>query len=1277
MMAREHSQILRTIPFLIAVCFLGLPAYAKYSGGSGTAQDPYQIATAADLNAIGTEPDDWDKHFKLMADIDLRALGGTPFNVIGVHASYGRPFSGVFDGNGKTIASFTCNKSGATSLGLFAAVQGTDALITKLRLRGASVNAGTGGTVGALVGHLHSGRISRCHVDGGTVRANHVVGGLVGRCDGAIISSSSSANVSVVQKYAGGLAGSNGGRVVRCYTTGQVSGDYGAGLTGDNYGTVDGCFSTAQVSATTRGAAGLVALNGGTIQNSYATGKVAGPSPVGGLVGQGNGLVTSSFWDVQNSGQSLSAGGVGKTTVQMKQAATFAGWDFAGTWTIQEGVDYPRLQWETDPFPERVATTVEKVSGDNQSGWVGSKAASPLTVRVRDQDEEPMAGAPVEFTVIAGGGTVQPASAVTNAGGLASTELTLGATPGLNQVKAAIGSMSVDFGLEGRAMPMATTIEKVSGDNRWALAGSRLASPLTVRVKDQYGQVMAGVPVEFTVIAGGGTVEPASAVTNAGGLASTELTLGATPGLNQVKATVGSMSVDFGLEGRALPMATTIEKVSGDNRWALAGSRLASPLTVRVKDQYGQVMVSVQVEFTVTTGGGTVQPASAVTNASGLAATELTLGATPGLNQVKAVVGGLSASFNVVGFLQGYGGGSGTAQDPYRIATAADLIALGETPENYDKHFILTADIDLDPNLPGRKVFDRAVIAPDAEWDFEGTRFAGVFDGNGYTISHLTIKGARLLGLFGVLESGGVVRDLGVADVNITGSGDCIGGLVGLMVWESRVSRYYSTGTVTGDSSVGGLVGFNGFHSEIRVKEGGTISECYSIARTRGDRDVGGLAGLNNGGVTRCYSTGTVTGDSGVGGLVAYNRGTVINCYSTGAVSGTGEWIGGLVGLVGVGSGSATASFWDLETSGQTTSAGGTGKTTAEMQTGTTFLEAGWDFVGETANGTEDIWWILEGKGYPRLAWEFCVVSPDPPNGATDVVPPFPLSWLGARSTLAHDIYFGEDLDSVTDATPESAGVYCGRQPRGATTYDPRVLKFHRTYYWRIDEVNEGNPNSPWKGSVWSFTTADLVVVTVVDDFERYTDDEGSRIYQTWLDGYSYGDPNNPAGDPNHPPYYAGNGTGSCVGYLYAPFAEQKIVHGGRQSMPMDYNNVKKPWYSDAERTWQTPQDWAIEGADTLTLYFRGEADNGPDPLHVGIEDSSGRMAVTVHPDADAALATEWHKWHIALGEAQAAGVDVAAVKKMVIGVGDRQNPKPGGTGRIYIDDIRLTKRMP
>jgi len=316
-----------------------------------------------------------------------------------------------------------------------------------------------------------------------------------------------------------------------------------------------------------------------------------------------------------------------------------------------------------------------------------------------------------------------------------------------------------------------------------------------------------------------------------------------------------------------------------------------------------------------------------------------------------------------------YSGGTGEPNDPYQIATAADLIALGETPADYDKHFILTADIDLDPNLPGRKVFDKAVIAPDVNdtnGGFDGTPFTGVFDGNDHAISHVTIDGKYLLGLFGRLGQlngpRGEVKKLGLVDVTIVGTGSVVGGLVGLNY--GSVVNCHSTGSVSGSDYVGGLVGDNW----------GSVTQCYSSGVVSGSSRVGGLVGYIDscvrpplfGSVTRCYSTGTVTGNTYVGGLVGligYYGGCVTHCYSTGAVNGTGENVGGLVGCLAYdcGAGAVIACLWDVETSGQMTSAGGQGRTTSQMQTGGTF--APWGACGP-------LWTIDEGHGYPHLAWE-------------------------------------------------------------------------------------------------------------------------------------------------------------------------------------------------------------------------------------------------------------------------------------------------------------------
>jgi len=636
--------------------------------------------------------------------------------------------------------------------------------------------------------------------------------------------------------------------------------------------------------------------------------------------------------------------------------------------------------------------------------------------------------------------------------------------------------------------------------------------------------------------------------------------------------------------------------------------------------------------------------------------------------------------------------GTGTKSDPFCIYTPEQLNTVGLYPCEWGKQFKLMADIGLSgfDGKDGKPAFN--IIAPggfgsvgDSCCDFFGTGFTGVFDGNGYSVSHMTAEGVGCLGLFGCLESG-EVRNLGVVDVNITGSGNYHGGLVGLNYF-GHVTQCYSTGAVSGNDAVGGLVGLNW----------STVTQCYSSGTVHGAGTasfsfggVGGLVGNNSycGTVTQCYSTGPVSGNSLMvscgsggdswcgfstvgGGLVGVNDGTVTQCYSSGAVS--GGWDVG--GLIGGGFGTVTASFWDTQTSGkQCGSDGGIGKTTAEMQTASTFLNAGWDFVGETVNGTGDTWWIVEGRACPRLTWEknagpHTASAPYPPDGAIDVTPSVVLRWVDGQPALAHDIYFGEDAGGVAKGKIGTPGVYCGRYPAEVATYDPGVLGLSKTYHWRVDEVNEADPNAVWMGSVWSFTTADWIIVNAVDDFESYI--FPPLLPDTWISGFG-----RDSWEPNHP----GNGTGSSV-----ILAEESVVRGGCRSMPMDFNNLSKPWYSEAERTWATPQDWTIGGADTLTLYFVGDwwnsfqtdPNSSPDRLYVGIEDSGGRMAVVVHPDADAVLATEWQKWHIALGEVRAAGVDVAAVKKMVIGVGDRNNPKPGGTGRIYIDDIRLTKRMP
>ena len=276
--------------------------------------------------------------------------------------------------------------------------------------------------------------------------------------------------------------------------------------------------------------------------------------------------------------------------------------------------------------------------------------------------------------------------------------------------------------------------------------------------------------------------------------------------------------------------------------------------------------------------------------------------------------------------------------------------------------------------------------------------------------------------------------------------------------------------------------------------------------------------------------------------------------------------------------------------------------------------------------------------------------APNPARGAADVRQTSILHWSAGDAAAAHDVYFGVDADAVANATTDTADIYMGRQTLEETTFDPGTLEWGKVYYWRVDEVNEANPDSPWKGNVWPFTTADFVVV---DDMESYTDDEGNRIYETWIDGYP---------DRN----------GCTVGNLVAPFAEQTIVHGGKQSMPMDYDNTREPYYSEAELPFTPAQDWTVNGVDTLVLFVQGNEFNGAGGVYVVVEDSAGNSALVTSADAALVTTTTWTEWKVPMSSL--AGVDPTAIAKLYIGVGNRANPQAGGFGRLYIDDIRIVK---
>jgi hypothetical protein len=265
--------------------------------------------------------------------------------------------------------------------------------------------------------------------------------------------------------------------------------------------------------------------------------------------------------------------------------------------------------------------------------------------------------------------------------------------------------------------------------------------------------------------------------------------------------------------------------------------------------------------------------------------------------------------------------------------------------------------------------------------------------------------------------------------------------------------------------------------------------------------------------------------------------------------------------------------------------------------------------------------------------------EPKPAAAATGLNPQVSLNWRSGREAASHQIYLSTDKQAVQNGTAPVVSVT-------APSYDAAV-NLAQTYYWKVVEVNEAKVPAAWEGDVWSFTTAQALVV---DDFESYTDAEGKEIYRAWIDGYD-----NPAKN------------GAIVGYDKAPFAERTIRHGGQQSMPLAYNNTGGAVYSEAERTFNPPQDWSQYGITTLTLWFRGDANNTPAPLYLKINGTK----VPFNNNAPSTGFLLWKQWNVDLASL---GISLKSVKTLTIGIGDGTS---GPKGRIYVDDIALYPAAP
>lgn len=855
---RYHCRGL-LVGFLLLVGIAGLSVVATGSvaaqqvdvaasdlNGSGTQEDPYVITNASELQAMN---DEVDAHYELGNDIDASnttqwnsgngfdPIGGSKFNFQDPD-----PFTGSLDGNGYTITNLTVNRSTEEGVGLIGQT-GSGAAVSDITLRNNTVNGSD--LTGGLIARNDGGSVWNVTVTGNVTGSNRV-GGLVGDNDG---SPATILNVTV---------------------TGTVTGsDKVGGLVGQSAG-INMLIKDVRMTGTVNGddqTGGLVGENNNPIQNATVTGDVAGRDLVGGLVGKSGTLTGSNYAEIVNatatgnvtaSGSFPTAGGlVGENYGPIRTAKA--------TGNVIGGDDVGGLIGINDNDAEvQNAMATGNVSGGSElGGLIGDNAF----------------GGSIRDTTATG--TV---TGVSEVGGLVGVNSELiqnatatGAVDGSN--REAGGLVGTNYG----PIQNVTATGNVTGsaDRAGGLVGSNFDADGEIRNATATGSVNGSDYIGGLV---GSNSDDAS-------IRRTKAT-GSVTGSNNVSALAGA-----NLDDASIKDSFAVGPVSVTGGSNIGGLVAVQPSQGSIQDSYWDEQ---------TTG----QATSAGTNATGLSTAEMTGQAAEtnmsGLD-FDAVWQDPPDDYPVLRSQtseeddDGSGGnddgsdvslaGDGTESDPYVITNASELQAMEDDLEAY---YELGNDIDASNTSQWNngKGFDQ--IGGNSVESSTPDPFNGSLDGNGYTVTKLTINRSNedTVGLIGQSDSGAVVSNISIKNVTVSGSDD-VGGLAG----DNRgtIQNVRVTGSVTGLDGVGGIVGTNPFGGQIK-----NATAAVTITSTSGSfGSAGGLVGSNDGPIQNVRATGNVTGSvDQAGGLVGRNSGDdaeIRNATATGDVSGDNE-LGGLVG---------------------------------------------------------------------------------------------------------------------------------------------------------------------------------------------------------------------------------------------------------------------------------------------------------------------------------------------------------------------------------------------
>ena len=819
--------------------------------------------------------------------------------------------------------------------------------------------------------------------------------------------------------YVGGLAGyTYDGIITGCYATGTINGySLVGGLVGySNFGWLSACYAKADVA----GDSTVGGLVGGdydsSIADCFAAGQVRGYMEIGGLAGwswKASHTTAACFWDIDTNGTNYGVGNVdpdpagvmGKTTAEMKIDSTFtdAGWDFdendgdAADWKMLPN-DYPHLQWEvfsnvngqgTETNPYLISSIDDFLLFANKANAGQYWAAGVYTRLEADLNFQGVSLTSIGGSYDDGQGNYTDVPFEGNFEG--NHHIIFGATL-VQEDQGYIGL----FGMVGtHGVISRLGVENVTATGLYNVGGLAGSNKGTIRFCYTTGQI-AGED-------------------NAGGLAG-----------YSYAGTITSCYSKCSVSGTYSTGGLVGHNVDG----SIAES-YSTGLVSGIYDKGGLIGYNLD---------GMVSSCFWDTNTSNQPTSMGGEGRTTAQMKTLSTFTIAGWDFDAIWFMPNndyprlwweprYSAGQGTSDNPFQISSTDDWLELTSIPGDWNKHFILTADLDF------TGVNALTPVAPDTiastDYQFEGIRFTGSMNGQGHTLHNAVIYQPNhdFVGLFGSIGVDGRVENLNLEDISVTGrlsvgalTGENYTGTIihctthgtvngsywhcGGLVGESNgglISKCSAKGTVNGTNWVGGLVGYH--HNN------GTINACSAAAEVNGTSIVGGLAGFEedwNSYIRESYATGTVTATTTqAGGLVGrLQSGFIQQSYSTGDVFCPSN-AGALLGYNTPGSGYLSDLFWNTETChlavgvGGGSSAGVTGQNTDQMKTLSTFP---WDFT--------TVWSICEQTNYPRLQWQIPLGDFACPDGVSvEDLQYFATQWLKDDCAVFNQCE-GTDLDN-------------------------------------------------------------------------------------------------------------------------------------------------------------------------------------------------------------------------------------------------------------------------